>query len=122
MQSAEGHWVTHRQPELVLVGCVDVVAPSALHAVAVDGLVDVAGQEGIKRLLGVAVDGPEVQHLGAVQGVGQLLKRPEAAKTGADSVFLKIVSVRHSLTKLSAWSAGSLGHQDLVLLRNFPKN
>lgn len=70
---------THRQSKLVLIGPVDVVGPPGLHAVAVDGLVHVARQEVGEGLLGVAVHGSEVQHLGSVQGVGQPLKRPEAA-------------------------------------------
>lgn len=81
-QHREAHW----DGKLILVGSVDVVGPAALHHVAVDGLVHEAWQEGGEGLLGVAVHGPEVQHLGSVQRVGQLLKRPEAASENAMSV------------------------------------
>ena len=50
--------------KLILVGAIDVVGPPRFNAVPIDSLVDIAWDEVGERLLGVAVDWPEVQHHG----------------------------------------------------------
>ena len=98
----EAHW----DGELVLIGSVDVVGPAALHHVTVDGLIHKAWQEGGEGLLGVAVHGPEVQHLGSVQRMGQLLKCPEAAPENPLSMVgsvlqqVKSLAFPHSISSL----------------------